>query len=234
MPHGGWRRRCRRSPARTRRAATRAGSRESSCSSSARSTIRVSTADGSSGRSSRAMWRSPRVRRNRSFRQKIAGCCAQPGDFRTAIALEIESGRASGRVVAAMIFGFDDQRPPLRRDFGSKARAGDAAAHDDYVKIAHFRRWLRIGKPRRLGVATMFNVGFTDLLLHSARRDPDCRGGDRRAHLHHLQPPQPGGCHWERRSIGCPRHCSRGPAWRSSLLPAESCSCCSPAPSTPA
>jgi len=64
-----------------------------------------------------------------------------------------------------MAFRLDDQRPPPACDLRSKARAGDAAADDYDVEIAHLRRWLRIGKPRRLGVATMFNVGFTDLLL---------------------------------------------------------------------
>src|SRR6478672_5609590 len=68
-------------------------------------------------------------------------------------------------MIAAMAFPLDDQRPPPACDLRSKARAGDAAADDYDFEIAHFRRWLRIGKPRRLGVATMFNVGFTDLLL---------------------------------------------------------------------
>src|SRR3954453_4657932 len=68
-------------------------------------------------------------------------------------------------MVAAMRLGLDDQGPSLSRDLGAKARSGDPAADDDHVKIGHFRRWLRIGKPRRLGVAVMFNGGFTDLLL---------------------------------------------------------------------
>src|SRR3954453_20394908 len=68
-------------------------------------------------------------------------------------------------MVAARRLGLDDQVPSLSRDLGAKARSGDPAADDDHIKIRHFRRWLRIGKPHRLGVAVMFNGGFTDLLL---------------------------------------------------------------------
>jgi prepilin peptidase CpaA len=64
-----------------------------------------------------------------------------------------------------MAFPLDDQRPPPACDLRSKARAGDAAADDNDVEIAHFGRWLRIGKPHRLGVAVMFYGGFTELLL---------------------------------------------------------------------
>ena len=68
-------------------------------------------------------------------------------------------------MIAAMLFGLDDQGSRARRNLGSKARTGDASAHDDDVKFVHSPRWLRIGKPRRLGVELMFNGTFTDLLL---------------------------------------------------------------------
>ena len=64
-----------------------------------------------------------------------------------------------------MLLGLDDQRSPLACDFGAEARSSNASADDDDFEFAHFRRWLRIGKLRRLVVAIMFNVGFTDLLL---------------------------------------------------------------------
>jgi len=68
-------------------------------------------------------------------------------------------------MIAALVLGLDDQRPPLRCNLGAETRSGDPAANNDHIKIRHFCRWLRIGKPHRLGVAVMFNGGFTDLLL---------------------------------------------------------------------
>src|SRR5438105_1466400 len=68
-------------------------------------------------------------------------------------------------MIAALVLGLDDQRTPRPGNFGTEARASDPPADDDHVKIAHFRRWLRIGKPRRLGVSVMFNGAFTELLL---------------------------------------------------------------------
>jgi prepilin peptidase CpaA len=64
-----------------------------------------------------------------------------------------------------MIFGLDDHGAPMGGDLGTEAGSGDSSADDDDVELVHFRRWLRIGKPSRLGVSIMFNVGFTDLLL---------------------------------------------------------------------
>ena len=64
-----------------------------------------------------------------------------------------------------MILGLDDQGAPFGRNFGAEAGSSDASANDYDLKFTHFRRWLRIGKPRRLGVMIMFNVGFTNLLL---------------------------------------------------------------------
>jgi prepilin peptidase CpaA len=68
-------------------------------------------------------------------------------------------------MISALFLGLEDHRPSLGGDLGSKACSGDAAADNNDVKIVHRDRWLRIGKPRRLGVRIMFNVGFTDLLL---------------------------------------------------------------------
>src|SRR5438270_14089866 len=65
----------------------------------------------------------------------------------------------------AMVFRFDDRRFDSAVERRTETRPGDSAANDNHVKIGHFSRWLRIGKPHRLGVAIMFNGGFTDLLL---------------------------------------------------------------------
>src|SRR5579864_212241 len=64
-----------------------------------------------------------------------------------------------------MVFGFDDRCPQAPTQCGPQAHAGNTRADDDDVKFAHSSCWLRIGKPHRLGVAVMFNVAFTDLLL---------------------------------------------------------------------
>jgi prepilin peptidase CpaA len=68
-------------------------------------------------------------------------------------------------VIAALILGLENRGPAPARDLGPEARAGDAAADDENVKINHFPRRLRIGKPRRLGVVVMFNAPFTGTLL---------------------------------------------------------------------
>src|SRR3982751_2815361 len=68
-------------------------------------------------------------------------------------------------MVAAMALGFDNQGSSLGSDLAAQTCAGDASVNDYDVKFTHLSSWLRIGKPRRLGVAVMFNGGFTDLLL---------------------------------------------------------------------
>ena len=70
-----------------------------------------------------------------------------------------------GRMIAALAFCLDNQASASTRNLRAQAGPGDPAPDNDDVKIGHFRRWLRIGKPRRLGVTVMFNGGFTDLLL---------------------------------------------------------------------
>src|SRR6185295_15857676 len=68
-------------------------------------------------------------------------------------------------MITALLFGLDDQRPRFAGDLGPEARSGDPAADDDNVILNHFRRRLRIGKPRRLGVRAMFNGAFTENVL---------------------------------------------------------------------
>jgi hypothetical protein len=55
-------------------------------------------------------------------------------------------------MIAAIGLGFDDKRAAPGGDFRPEACSGDPAADDNYIKISHFFRWLRIGKPLRLGV----------------------------------------------------------------------------------
>src|SRR5206468_10598152 len=86
-------------------------------------------------------------------------------DVGAAVAFQVKSGRTAGRMIAAMVLGLKDQCPPLAGDLGSEARSSDPSADNDHIEIVHSVRRLRIGKPCRLGVAVMFNVGFTDLLL---------------------------------------------------------------------
>jgi prepilin peptidase CpaA len=68
-------------------------------------------------------------------------------------------------MVSALRFAFDDQRSATSADFGAQARAADSTAHDYDIELSHFMARLRIGKPRRLEVASMFNGAFTPLLL---------------------------------------------------------------------
>src|SRR5258708_12419114 len=89
----------------------------------------------------------------------------QRADWSTPIMCQPESGRAPGGMHGAMFLGFEDCDTGTTGDASAQARSGDPAADDDDVKISHFARWLRIGKPRRLVVAVMFNPTFTDLLL---------------------------------------------------------------------
>ena len=74
-------------------------------------------------------------------------------------------------MIAAMLLGLDDQRPPLGRDLGAEARAGDPAADDDDIEFAHLCAAVTNWKaaPSRGGV--MFNGAFTEVLLIGARRD---------------------------------------------------------------
>ena len=122
------------------------------------------------GQLSREMWRSPRdaeeamlakvfwrVREERPRRER------ELGDFVTAVAFQIESRRAAGRMIAALVLCFDDQRPPLACNLGAQARAGDPAADDDDVEVRHLIGRLRIRKPRRLVVTSC-----------STRRLPTC------------------------------------------------------------
>ena len=97
--------------------------------------------------------------RNRARRQR------ELRDFRTAIAFQIESGRSTGRMIAALVLCLDDQRPALAGNLRAEARTGDPAANDHDIEIDHSPRRLRIGKPRRLVVTIMFNATFTELLL---------------------------------------------------------------------
>jgi hypothetical protein len=40
-------------------------------------------------------------------------------------------------MIAALVLGFDDQRPALRGDFRAKARSGDSPADNDHIELAH-------------------------------------------------------------------------------------------------
>jgi len=75
-------------------------------------------------------------------------------------------------MVAALVLAFEDQRMPPGRDLRPEACAGDPAADDEDVKIAHWSRFLRAfaalvtvlkGAPSTSRI--MMNSGFTDLLL---------------------------------------------------------------------
>ncbi len=72
------------------------------------------------------------------IREKIARCAVELGDFGTPVAFEIEGRRPSGRVIAAVALGLDDERPALRGNFGAEARTGDPSANNDHVKLGHF------------------------------------------------------------------------------------------------
>src|SRR3954447_2666884 len=66
-------------------------------------------------------------------------------------------------MITASLLGFDDQSRPLCGDLGAEACPGNPSADDDDFEI-HIG-WLRIGKPHRLEVGTMFNGPFTEILL---------------------------------------------------------------------
>src|SRR4051812_21271794 len=66
-------------------------------------------------------------------------------------------------MIAASLLGLDDQSRPFCRDLGADTGSGNAAADNDDLEI-HIG-WLRIGKPHRLEVGTMFNGPFTEILL---------------------------------------------------------------------
>ena len=71
-------------------------------------------------------------------------------DLGPAIAFQVEGRRPAGRVIAALSFRLEDERPALAGDLRSEARSGDSAADDDDVKFGHSPGRLRIRKPRRL------------------------------------------------------------------------------------
>ena len=59
------------------------------------------------------------------------------GDDRSAIAFEPEGGRAPGRMKAADGLRFDQQHGSARRNLGTEARPGDAAANDQDIDFSH-------------------------------------------------------------------------------------------------
>jgi hypothetical protein len=67
--------------------------------------------------------------------QEIGRCSGQLRDFRSAVAFKEEGRGTAGRVIAALIFGFDDQCSPSRGNFGAKARACDAAADNEDIEV---------------------------------------------------------------------------------------------------
>src|SRR4051794_4997184 len=75
-----------------------------------------------------------RKARRRVF-EKFLRCSAQLGDLRPAVALKKKGRRATGGMIAALIFGLDDQGRPFRGDFSPKAGPGNAAADDDDFEI---------------------------------------------------------------------------------------------------
>ena len=106
------------------------------------------------------------VRKSRRWRfEKVVRCGGELGHLRSTVTLEIEGRRPPGRMKAALVLSLNDQGPALPPNLRPETRAGNSATDDNDFEIDHFRRWLRIGKPRRLGVALMFNGAFTDLLL---------------------------------------------------------------------
>jgi len=68
-------------------------------------------------------------------------------------------------MVAALVLALEDQGAAPGRDLRPEACSGDPAADDHNVEITHSKRRLRIGKPRRLVVVSMFNAAFTEVLL---------------------------------------------------------------------
>ena len=92
---------------------------------------------------------------HRGISQEIVRRRGQFRDDRAAIAFEEECRRPARRMIAAMVFGLDDQGPAHGRDFGTEARPSDAAADNQNIQVIHppvgpFAPRLRIGKPLRL------------------------------------------------------------------------------------
>ena len=66
--------------------------------------------------------------------EEVAGGSVQPGHLFATVAFKEEGGRAPRGVIAALVFGLDDERAAPGRDLGAEAGAGDPAADYDDVE----------------------------------------------------------------------------------------------------
>ena len=139
----------------------------------------------------------------------------EPGDFGPAIAFEVESRRAPGRMIAAMVFGLDDQACGVAPAISAPRLA--PAIPPPMMTMSYSTALVTNSKAPPSSGRAMINAAFTEILLEvllaaAAGR----RGGDRHAHLHHFQPPQPGGRRPRAALLAGGRTAVCGPASRSS------------------